>query len=515
MSECPHCGDASSDVQHFAECAGEKRKRREFIARVANPPSALMQVFDATSPEDCASCITLRETDIIGRNSLHYAAMGGILSVFKLLLDAYKKDSCSLEVKSSLGWTVAHSAAYGGNSSVLHLSILCCQCASDLTNKGQTLAHCAALGRSSRTLKYCIENHFGTLDTCDKFRVTVRQTVLRARHPLSLQYVKSLDSSTSSGHNCEETAPDPPRLCIDEKRLIGLLSCQQAEAVHVDGFIGVIKLPVFSPCDDCGNLVRSAQEKPILSTAVGGRKSFLEMWRTNPEFRDELLRHADPGNQGKWDLSDRYDYKIPTTFIPCLAGGVYQLLAAKLKKSKIRVLDPCAGWGDRLCGAVASGVVEEYVGVDPNGELFIGYSKLIAGLKNHYECTTRITMILQAFEDANHFLPKDYFDVVFTSPPFFDYELYNEGNPTYRDWEKEFFTPLVDGSLGALSPGGYLAIHMDDSSAGKVPSCITENVVGRIGIQGTYSSRIFNVWVKQRSLDCDEHSQKRQRTEAQ
>jgi hypothetical protein len=39
-------------------------------------------------------------------------------------------------------------------------------------------------------------------------------------------------------------------------------------------------------------------------------------------------------------------------------------------------------------------------------------------------------------------LKTESFDLVFTSPPFFDYEMYNPSNPQYKNWINEFYHPL-------------------------------------------------------------------------
>eukprot|EP00750_Incisomonas_marina_P020889 INCI4108.3.p2 GENE.INCI4108.3~~INCI4108.3.p2 ORF type:complete len:588 (-),score=111.95 INCI4108.3:2654-4345(-) len=89
-----------------------------------------------------------------------------------------------------------------------------------------------------------------------------------------------------------------------------------------------------------------------------------------------------------------------------------------------RVLDISAGWGDRLLGALASGV-ERYVATDPNVALRSGHNKLISKLAplSRYKPNPRISILYEPFETAT--LPAgETYDLVFTSPPFFDFEIY-------------------------------------------------------------------------------------------
>lgn len=232
----------------------------------------------------------------------------------------------------------------------------------------------------------------------------------------------------------------------------------------------------------------------MLSTVVSGRNSFEAVWHSNPEFRATLLAQKDPQDFGKWALRKPFQYVIPSLFIPCVAATFYEYFAATMGHTSLKVLDPCSGWGDRLTGAHCSKVVAEYVGVDPNSKLFGGYAT-INRLFGSQGSTMRSTMILQGFETAAPLLRDKSFDVVFTSPPFFDYEVYSPHNPTYTNWESQFYEPLVTEALRLVKDNGFIAFHIDDTTAGRVPHAIKSRAVATFAVDVGFNKRKISVWV--------------------
>jgi len=146
-------------------------------------------------------------------------------------------------------------------------------------------------------------------------------------------------------------------------------------------------------------------------------------------------------------------------FKPAVALGVFKLLGAK------KILDPCAGWGDRLVAACALNL--QYVGYDPNSNLESCYDEII-----HRFASNQQRVNIECFEDSTS-LTND-FDLVFTSPPYFDTERYaigslaEENQSWYRyddlgAWLDFFMRPLIEKSYSSLKKGGYLALNIKDS----------------------------------------------------
>jgi hypothetical protein len=80
------------------------------------------------------------------------------------------------------------------------------------------------------------------------------------------------------------------------------------------------------------------------------------------------------------------------------------------------------------------------------------------------------------FEVGAAQLQSESFDLVFTSPPFFDYEMYSDNNPKYRDWINDFYKPLFIESCRCVKRGKHVAIHIGDTSAGNIESFLKEEV---------------------------------------
>ena len=233
--------------------------------------------------------------------------------------------------------------------------------------------------------------------------------------------------------------------------------------------------------------------------AVVNLKSFWEVWFTpDGALKKEILSSSDP-NEAKWKLEKKFSYKIPTTFMPGYAKAIYEHLGAKT------VLDPCSGWGDRIAGAAASSCVEKYVGFDPNTRLRAGYTKTMQALgietilfeKEIIRFENGFEIHSLPFEVGSLGLQSESFDIAFTSPPFFDYEMYNPNNPDYKDWIEDFYVPLVKESARCVKRGGYVGLYIGDTSAGRIEDFLRERVskitdlsfVFEIGFMGLYSEK--------------------------
>lgn len=112
---------------------------------------------------------------------------------------------------------------------------------------------------------------------------------------------------------------------------------------------------------------------------------------------------------------DRDEYSIinfmnhpPSQFCPAKAREIYQTFNAK------NVFDPFAGWGDRCIAAMSLGI--NYIGVDSNINLKIPFNEMIQYFAPYSK--SKVHMIFQSVE--NTFDEVDFFDFVFSSPPFWN-----------------------------------------------------------------------------------------------
>lgn len=151
-------------------------------------------------------------------------------------------------------------------------------------------------------------------------------------------------------------------------------------------------------------------------------------------------------------LSNLY-FSSVSIFKPLIAMDVYCRFQPKC------VLDFTMGWGGRLVGACALNV-PKYIGIDSNRNLKTPYSKMCNFLKKH--STTDIKLY---FQDA---LAVDYskldYDLVLTSPPYYNIELYNGVNnqKTKEDWDEHFYKPIFQKTYKHLKTGGHYCLNIPE-----------------------------------------------------
>jgi hypothetical protein len=117
-----------------------------------------------------------------------------------------------------------------------------------------------------------------------------------------------------------------------------------------------------------------------------------------------------------------YGCIYPTSFpISAVMWILKQEANRRPDQKLLRFIDPCAGWGDRLAGAILSGptVVEEYVGIDPWNVSHQLCHRILAKLGQNI----RVSLYVKGAEDQSEAWPDA--DLVFTSPPYGKKECYN------------------------------------------------------------------------------------------
>ena len=143
-----------------------------------------------------------------------------------------------------------------------------------------------------------------------------------------------------------------------------------------------------------------------------------------------------------------------------------------------RVLDFSAGWGDRLTGFLASPSVEHITLIDPRP------SCRVACLAQHSFVRSDKTLEFHQYgaEEALPTLRAASVDLVVTSPPYFDMELYGETAKEavgqirlkVKDTEeylRQFLFPVLRECQRVLVSGGLLALNVDDHDKEGVVLC--------------------------------------------
>lgn len=169
------------------------------------------------------------------------------------------------------------------------------------------------------------------------------------------------------------------------------------------------------------------------------------------------------------------------------------------------VLDPSAGWGDRVLGGAAADVIV-YHGIDPNPDLRQSYDNILNFIRAHgrgqqYAIITDDFLLVDIQPES--------YDTVFTSPPFWDYEDYSSdpnqsiaGRPTLESWITEFFLPYLTKAWQALIPGGYFLIYISDTRDGKyvqrmhtyINNTLNGNFLGVIAMANQNLNHGYPIW---------------------
>lgn len=159
-----------------------------------------------------------------------------------------------------------------------------------------------------------------------------------------------------------------------------------------------------------------------------------------------------------------------TQFKPTLAKYVMEKYGSGENGSKTRVLDISAGWGDRLIGAIAANV-QKYSAFDPNVSLRQGHNEIIATLGDGNKERFHIEYV--PFEEG---VIKGTYNLVFTSPPFFDLEKYVPDDsperanqsisryPSRDEWFGGFLFVALKKAWDVLDEGGAMVLHISDAN---------------------------------------------------
>jgi hypothetical protein len=213
-----------------------------------------------------------------------------------------------------------------------------------------------------------------------------------------------------------------------------------------------------------------------LNTRGPKKISFYELWNNKSVFKKKpfvksFIYNSYTSRNRKMTEIQIY-YKVFTMyygsiyiFKPTLAIDIYNRFKPEC------VLDMTMGWGGRLLGACAIDI-PKYIGIDMNINLKDPYKKMKRFLKEKTNTKTEFDL---RYEDA---LKVDYsklsYDMVFTSPPYYNIEKYGDQPETLdkydtKDyWNNIFYNPLITKTFKYLKIGGYYCLN--------IPVEIYENV---------------------------------------
>jgi len=161
----------------------------------------------------------------------------------------------------------------------------------------------------------------------------------------------------------------------------------------------------------------------------------------------------------KWYYIFNLYHGAISIFKPVLAMEIYH------KFKPHTVLDMTMGWGGRLVGACALDV-PEYIGIDMNKDLEEPYKQMITKLKE-LGTKTKIKLMFQNALNVDYSKLK--YDMVFTSPPYYNIEIYKGTERMKKEqWDNEFYKPLFEKTYKYLQRNGYYILNVPEEVYNRV-----------------------------------------------
>ena len=164
-------------------------------------------------------------------------------------------------------------------------------------------------------------------------------------------------------------------------------------------------------------------------------------------------------------------------------------------------LDISAGWGDRLIASILC-KLKLYVSCDPNLELHPSYNNIITSLVSKNKQKNYI-IYKNGFLEAP--IVQNNFDIVFSSPPFFDLEKYSnfpedsiQNYKTEKEWCDNFLIKALIKAYNLLKLNGHIVLYVGGSPYVMLKMHLLDKIMNYKGIIYFYEKnpRAMFVWEK-------------------
>jgi|ERR1700723_40054 len=222
-------------------------------------------------------------------------------------------------------------------------------------------------------------------------------------------------------------------------------------------------------CSTAGLRLANAYQPGMWSARVSRYLSPMDVFRNDRLLRRAIQRafHIWPTRYAANASSLR---RILKSFSSAASVSNYRPAIARAVIGKYTpeggtVVDFAAGYGGRLLGALAA--KRFYIGIEPNRRQLVGFKQMERAIRAQgFDCPK--TKLLHG--PAEHHLPKlpgRTADLVFSSPPFFDWEKYSNNAmqsfkryPRYEDWQSKFLRPVIANSVRILRKKGFMVVNV-------------------------------------------------------
>jgi DNA modification methylase len=184
----------------------------------------------------------------------------------------------------------------------------------------------------------------------------------------------------------------------------------------------------------------------------------IEYYKTK-KYIQTLLTFCEKNNRYVDSMLKRYYYIYGLCFGRVNAFKVTNALAIYKRYNPTRVIDPFAGFGGRMVASIMANI--EYRGYDLNVYMESSYAELL----KDFTCddgTISVSFCDSSTIDYDE-LAKTYpYDMVFTSPPYKNIEIYRCSKKQTPAWWNEFYYRVFSRTWNGLAPGGYFVININD-----------------------------------------------------
>lgn len=153
--------------------------------------------------------------------------------------------------------------------------------------------------------------------------------------------------------------------------------------------------------------------------------------------------------------------RSPTNFRPTIAKAIIERYTIE----NDTVLDFSAGFGGRLLGCLP--LKRSLIAVDPADEQVNGLRSMVAYCQSNFNVQAKVKIVQACAETYLRRLRANSISLVFTSPPYFNYESYGGGAtqshikfPSYDLWKTQFLDAVIKESHRIIKRNGYLVINI-------------------------------------------------------
>lgn len=185
----------------------------------------------------------------------------------------------------------------------------------------------------------------------------------------------------------------------------------------------------------------------------------IDFYKTK-KYIQTLLLFCDNNNRYKDSLVKKYYYCYGLCFGRINAFKITNALQIYNTYSpKVAVMDPFCGFGGRLVAAMMKNI--NYIGIDLNKDLEPGYNKLLNDFRE--KTTSKIELLFQDSNTIDYTAYKNKYDMVFTSPPYENIEIYKHSEKkSIEEWSK-FYKEVFQKLWDNLQPNGTYIININES----------------------------------------------------